>query len=84
MKAAIILGTVVWSAFALPSHDYVLHESRAHTRASWKRGNPLDPNTIIPVRVGLTQSNLDIGHDMLMEVMSIASSEAVTVAECPF
>lgn len=83
MKAAVILGTVVWSAFALALHDYVLHESRANTRASWKRGNPLDPNTIIPVRIGLSQSNLDSGHDMLMEVMSIASSGRVTVAEWP-
>ncbi|KAK8136137.1 protease S8 tripeptidyl peptidase I [Apiospora sp. TS-2023a] len=57
---------------ACPTENYVVHESRSQSlsyrngrvqRRSRARGDG-----IIPVRIGLTQSNLDIGYQRLMEV----------------
>ncbi|KAK9781494.1 putative Peptidase S8/S53 domain-containing protein [Seiridium cardinale] len=58
---------------ALPSTtNYVLHESR---QASGVRKRSLtslyaraDSNAIVPVKIGLTQSNLHTGYDRLMDV----------------
>lgn len=48
---------------------HVQHERRDqhHDRAVIKRG-PIAPTIVLPIRVGLTQRNLHLGHDMLMEV----------------
>lgn len=50
----------------------VVHEKRALPALG--RGDRVDPDSIIPVRIGLKQSNLDSGYDRLMEV-SHPSSE---------
>lgn len=57
------------SAFAIPtSTSHAVHEKRsAH---SWTKVNNAKPdgNLVLPVRIGLTQSNLHDGHDLLMSV----------------
>lgn len=63
---------------ALPSTtNYVLHESR-HASGIRKRSLTslyarADSNAIIPVKIGLTQSNLHTGYDRLMDVASPTS-----------
>ena len=54
------------SAVALPSSHHVLHEKRSSPLPH--RRERVDPNAIIPVRIGLKQSNLHTGYDRLMEV----------------
>ena len=59
------------SVAALPAAtDYVLHEKREHSTVNglWKRGSRVDADAIIPLRIGLSQSNLHLGYDRLMEV----------------
>lgn len=58
------------SAVALPaSTRYVVHEKRGN-EASWSEVSHSKPDKRItlPVRIGLTQTNLDQGHDILMDI----------------
>ncbi|GIJ91954.1 tripeptidyl-peptidase sed1 [Aspergillus pseudoviridinutans] len=55
-------------------NDYVVHERRAVLPRSWTEGKRLDKATTLPMRIGLTQSNLDRGHDLLMQVSDPRSS----------
>lgn len=65
-----------------PSSNYVLHETRGASSTGqpngvrhWKRGTRLDPDAIIPLRIGLTQTNLDLGYDKLMDVAHPSSEK---------
>ncbi|CZS98426.1 related to serine protease [Rhynchosporium agropyri] len=49
---------------------YVLHEERAVESLNWVRGARLEKSAIVPFRIGLTQTNLDLGYDYLMDVAS--------------
>jgi len=71
----IISGFVLASvACASPAARYVLHEKRSHgVDIEWKRTAKLPHDFILPVRVALAQSNMDKGHDWLMEVSDPAS-----------
>ncbi len=56
-------------ATALPSNHLTVHESRAGApKGKWKRGERVDPDAIVPLRIGLAQSNLHTGYDRLMDV----------------
>ena len=50
---------------AAPSH--VLHEKRSDSHEWVKRGR-VAADSVLPMRIGLTQSNLAQGHDWLMEL----------------
>lgn len=60
-------------ALALPSSNHVLHEKR--DRPLLHRRERVDPSAIVPLRLGLKQSNLHTGHDRLMEVSDPSSSQ---------
>ena len=63
-------------ALALPtSSNYMVHERR-NLGGSWTPRDGLKPDGSIrlPVRIGLTQSNLDQGEDILMGVSDPKSS----------
>lgn len=70
MKTSILLlGAAAASVLAAPSRrDYEVHERREHIPSYWTEGKRLDGSTPLPVRIGLTQPNLDYGHDLLMEM----------------
>ena len=55
------------AAAPAPAH-YVVHEKRETAPRAWVKRSRLAPETTLPMRIGLTQSNLDKGHDMLMDV----------------
>ena len=64
--AVTALAAVVSS---LPTSTHVLHEKRSGS-TSWapdERMQP-DPRIKLPVRIGLKENNLDLGHDLLMQV----------------
>lgn len=56
------------SSRSIPA-TYVTHERHGspHTEG-WARRELADAKAILPMRVGLTQSNLDRGHDLLMDM----------------
>ncbi|KAJ5215379.1 uncharacterized protein N7498_001786 [Penicillium cinerascens] len=76
MKTSILLlGAAAIGAIAVPApHSYELHEKRESMPTSWIEGKRLDGSTSLPVRIGLTQSNLDHGHDLLMQMSDPFSS----------
>jgi len=48
--------------------SHVVHERRDSTPKAWIKRDRLAATVELPVRIGMTQSNLDKGHDLLMEV----------------
>jgi tripeptidyl-peptidase-1 len=74
MKSSILLlGAAAAAVVAVPApHNYELHEKREFMPSSWIEGKRLDGSTSLPVRIGLTQPNLDYGHDLLMEMYIMA------------
>ncbi|KAI2787404.1 Aorsin [Penicillium oxalicum] len=53
---------------------HVLHEKRDQAARDWVKGSRVERDSVLPVRIGLSQNNLDKGYDYLMEV-SHPSSE---------
>lgn len=47
---------------------HVLHEQRRSQDRRWKRSGRLDSSAVLPMRIGLTQSNLEEGPGLLMDV----------------
>ncbi|KAE8419834.1 peptidase S8/S53 domain-containing protein [Aspergillus pseudocaelatus] len=75
MKSSFILFNIlVAGVLAIPTRtDYVLHERRDAIPSHWTGEKRLNGQTVLPMRIGLTQSNLDRGHDLLMEVSTPGS-----------
>lgn len=68
LASAILLALFPLSAFGIftpPGH--IVLEKRG-TASSWIQTNRLDPRTVVPVRIGLTGSNLDREHEFLLDV----------------
>ena len=55
-------------AAAAPATSHVLHEKRQSAPLQWEKRDRVDPSIVLPVRIGLTQRNLDLGPDLLYEV----------------
>ena len=76
MKLSVtILGAFAATVLALPaSVPHVVHEKRS-TTSVWSKIPNVKPDsrTTLPVRIGLKQSNLDRGHDVLMDIADPAS-----------
>ncbi|MCJ1287426.1 hypothetical protein MMC26_006777 [Xylographa opegraphella] len=47
---------------------HALHEKRDAPATDWVKGARVEGDAILPMRIGLTQTNLDKGYDYLMEV----------------
>ncbi|KAH8880604.1 alkaline serine protease [Thozetella sp. PMI_491] len=54
--------------------SHVLHERHLpHTSRHWTKRDKVPAGTLLPMRIGLKQSNLDRGHDRLMEISTPGS-----------
>ncbi|KAJ5565531.1 hypothetical protein N7535_007169 [Penicillium sp. DV-2018c] len=75
MKYSLLLcALAAWALAAPTAPEYQLHERRDVIPKAWVEGKELDPKVSLPVRIGLTQSNLDYGHDLLMDLSDPSSS----------
>lgn len=72
MHSLVLLGFLFAGSLALPTSNHVVHEKR-HIPLRHSRQR-LDPDAIIPIRIALRQSNLDIGHDRLMDISHPSSA----------
>lgn len=63
----IVLNGLLAGAIAVPTSQ-VVHEKRDTNNARWIKREAVDPNTKVPVRIALKQSNLDKGMDYLLDV----------------
>jgi tripeptidyl-peptidase-1 len=69
LKAALVLVQfVVALTIAAPFDTHEIHEKRDFVPAGWQQGQRLDEAFILPIQIGLKQSNIDKLHDMLMSV----------------
>jgi len=58
--------------------NYVLHEKRSSASAiasHWRRGDRIDSDAIVPVRIGLKQNNIEVGNQRLFEISHPASPD---------
>jgi tripeptidyl-peptidase-1 len=50
------------------SSNHVAHETRKATLQGWEKKDRVHKDTMLPVRIGLSQTNLETGHSSLMDV----------------
>lgn len=63
------LFAISWSIpTATQSYRFQLHEKRSSAPKAWKRSERVHPDAILPIRIGLTQSNLENIYEHLMDV----------------
>ncbi|KAJ5231615.1 Aorsin [Penicillium citrinum] len=70
---AILAAAALSEAVPAPI-KHVLHEKRDKQHHDWIQGDRVESHAILPVRIGLTQNNLEKGHDFLMDVSHPDSS----------
>jgi tripeptidyl-peptidase-1 len=69
ISLGLFLASVTTIQGAAVLHTHVLHEKRdAKVLKRWVQREKLDPSAMLPMRIGLTQKNLDLGHEFLMDV----------------
>jgi hypothetical protein len=75
--ALLIAEFLVSGCLAAPftQQNHVVHEKRNTYPAGWTRRGELDNRAILPMRIALSQSNLDKGHEWLMEVSNPGSGK---------
>lgn len=54
-------------AIAVPLHHEV-HEKRERLAPRWTKLDRVEPHKLLPMRIGLTQTNIENGYDHLMKV----------------
>jgi tripeptidyl-peptidase-1 len=65
----IVVLAIAAIANAAPSaNKHVLHEKRSMPPSDWVKGARIEGSAIVPMRIGLTQTNLENGADLLEEV----------------
>ena len=69
LSSLLTLCALVLSVNAFPAPEsYRLHEERSTESIQWEKRSRVKPDILLPVRIGLTQSNLDNGPTLLDEV----------------
>lgn len=58
-------AAVVFFGTSLAEH--VIHERSVESTGEWVKIGGINRNGLLPVSIGLTQRNLDLGHQLLME-----------------
>lgn len=61
-----VLATLADAVPAPATHS--LHEKRSSLPRLWARGDRVDRNAILPVRIGLSQQNMEDSYAHLMDV----------------
>ena len=62
------LGALVASVFAAPSAPHVRHEKRNFLPPGWQKHDRMPGHQVLPMRIALSQSNLEKADDFLMDV----------------
>jgi tripeptidyl-peptidase-1 len=72
----LVLPVTVLAAIAAVAHGapapaparLVLHEERQSAASDWVKGARIEGDAVLPMRIGLTQTNLHRGEDLLKEM----------------
>lgn len=62
------IAALAAAASALPSVDHVLHEKRDRLPPGWQYDEKMQGSEVLPMKIALTQSNLDNADEFLMDV----------------
>jgi tripeptidyl-peptidase-1 len=62
------IAALVNAAPAPAPINHVVHEERTIPSRDWTKGARIEKSAVIPMRIGLTQTNLDKGYGYLMDV----------------
>lgn len=65
---ASVLTAASLTLCAVVSGSHVLHEKRTTLHPRWTKGDRVGSTTVLPVRIGLAQNNLDDIYDHLMSI----------------
>ncbi len=68
---SLVVSSLAVGALAMPAatDNHVVHEKRdLSPHSQWTKGDAVDGNARIPVRIALKQRNLDKGMDYIMKV----------------
>jgi tripeptidyl-peptidase-1 len=63
-----LLTVITAGTMALAFSPPIVHERRGFVPKKRITQRRIEPETELPVRIGMTQSNLEKGHNLLMEV----------------
>ena len=69
--SVLVLAAYAALSSAAPSsapHNFAVHEKRDALPSRWTTRDKVPAGAILPVRIGLAQSNLEKGMDYLMDV----------------
>jgi len=72
----VTLCSILTAAITAPianSRRHVVHERRERLPAHWKRNAKLHGDSYLPMRIALTQSNLDKANEFLVDVSHLES-----------
>ncbi|KUJ20186.1 subtilisin-like protein [Mollisia scopiformis] len=74
LNLGLVFGfAAIASAAAIP-HTHAVHEKRDTAVAKkWEKRGRLSANARLPMRIGLKQRNLHLGHDLLMDISDPSS-----------
>ena len=72
MKLAIILTAAAGLTAAVPD-THVVHERRELSSSRWIKRDRVPGDVLLPVRIGLAQTNIDKAHGYLMELSDPSS-----------
>lgn len=62
-----LLCTVAATFVGTSLAQHVVHERAAESASEWVKLGSINRNGLLPVRIGMTQQNLEQGHELLME-----------------
>ena len=68
-------GALAALAVASPLASYAVHEKRDAAPVGWSKREVLDRRAVLPMRIALTQRNLDKGYGLLEEVSHPSSTK---------
>ena len=72
MKSALLTAAYVVLVGCGTAHlavpTYSLHEKRSRNPRHWRRGERVERDAILPIRIGLIQNNLHRGEEYLIDV----------------
>lgn len=69
LQTLMCFSAIALTATAAPtSTSHAVHEKRQSEPLNWRKYSRVDPSIVLPVRIGLTQSNLENGPALLDEV----------------
>jgi tripeptidyl-peptidase-1 len=77
LQFAVVAAIATLANAGPASVRHVLHEKREMPATDWVKGTRIEGNAVLPMRIGLSQTNLEKGYDYLSMSDIIVQSRPV-------